>query len=830
MSEYWCLVLAAFAAAGLFVWIRIRYQLPLKRLISTLDLGADKDRPPDGWASPVVRRLTRRCLDYDKIFQIQQNELDRSQQNSDLLLDSLDLFVGFFSDKFTPRYINRYGRYRLDILDRPLEDVRLTQMLEPEFLRRLWVQLRRKGQVTGMDGHISLPLEGERDVRVSIIPIGRREHSVQTGYLVLAEDVSRQRRIELNLQNQIALSQHIFDTIPEFILVVDNNLTILFANDSVTRFTGVEKMLGRQIGTILSVQAQADGFDEYLRNAIKNRQPLNRINILNPIGAGNNFVDLLVKPLHRGRRQIGALILIRDVSEWRELTEEIRSLQTFTDKVINASPYALLSIDAADRITVWNKSAELLFHKKEQEVLNMELFHVVGALTPFRETITEVKIIGRAQFQAEQELVIHGESRLVNMNFYPIYNNGTNVVVSIEDVTTVRALQRSLTEAQKMGTLGMLTRGIVHDLNNMLTGILGRASILKKKIPAESDLQKDVEIIAQSGERVSELISRIHQFSKQRLDRERPVCLNQVVNQTMDLLKPNLQGIKVSIRENDPELWVIMDQTKISQIVVNLVVNARDAVKWCSQPELVLELSRQEIKGHARLIDGQYAQLQVADNGSGIASEHLAKIFEPFFSTKASEHGTGIGLATVQTLINEANGSIEVESVLGAGSTFTILLPGKEPQAPAAAERADASVQAGHALPGCVLLIDDEAVVRDIGMEMLETLGIQALTAVNGREGLRVYQENREQIDLILLDVEMPDMGGEETFDGLRELGCSCPIVIASGYNRDYLERQVFSRQLQYYLAKPFQIAQLSALLQELAEDGKIADHGDRNG
>jgi len=821
------LVLAALIGTGL--WYRLRYIYPLKRLFFLLDLGIDEDQKPGKWSAPLIQGIVRRCLEFDNIVKIHQKELDRSQDNFEMLLNSLDLFVGYFSNDFKPRYINRYGRYRLNILDQRIEELQLTQILEPEFLRRLWSQLRRQGQVLGIDGRITLPHEGERDVRVSILSL-THSHNESKEYLVLGEDVSQQRRVELNLQNQIALSQHIFDTIPEFILVIDNNMTILFANGSVTRFTGIEKMLGRSIGSILSVQAQADGFDDYLGNAIKNHQAVNRINIINPIGAGNNFVDLFVKPLHRGRRYIGALILIRDVTEWRELTEEIRSLQSFTDKVINASPYALLSVDTQDKVTVWNQSAETLFHRKEQKILNMDLYTVVSELTPFRELITEVKIIGRSQFQAEQELVIDGQPRLVNMNFYPIYNNGTNVVISIEDITAVRALQRSLSEAQKMGALGMLTRGIVHDLNNMLTGILGRASILRKKIPIDSDLQKDVEIIAQSGERVSELISRIHQFSRQRLDREKPVCLNQVVNQTLDLLKPNLSGIKVLIHELVPDLWVPMDQTKISQIVVNLVVNAKDAVKMSTRPELIITLDKRIIRKHAYLIESDYAELCVADNGSGIASEHLERIFEPFFSTKASDHGTGIGLATVQTLINEANGTIEVKSEINKGTEFTILLPAKEPQSIQASERSEKAELTEFILPKQVLIIDDEMVVRDIGAEMLETLGVRALTADSGEEGIRLYSEHREKIGLILLDVEMPGMGGEDTFEKLREEGCTCPVVISSGYNRDYLERQVFTRRLQYYLAKPFQMAQLSALLRELADDGVLVSQGGDHG
>lgn len=580
--------------------------------------------------------------------------------------------------------------------------------------------------------------------------------------------------------------------------------------------------------SILSVQAQADGFDEYLRNAIRSQEPVNRINILNPIGAGNTFVDLLIQPLLRGQKRIGALILIRDVTEWRELTEEIRSLQSFTDKVINASPYALLSIDAQDRITVWNRSAEALFDRKEKEALGENLFDAVEALAPYRETITEVKIIGRSQFQSERELEIRGQSRLVNMNFYPVYSNGTNVVVSIEDITAMRALQRSLSEAQKMGALGMLTRGIVHDLNNMLTGIIGRASILRKKIPADSDLQKDVDIITQSGEQVSELISRIHQFSRQRMEREKPVHFNQVVHQTLSLLRPNLQGITVQVVEKAFDLWVLMDQTKISQIVVNLVVNARDAMKRSQHPSLTVELDRRKVAGNEKLMDGEHVQLGVVDNGCGIPRENLDKIFEPYFSTKATEHGTGIGLATVHTLIGEAGGSIKVQSTLGEGTRFTILLPGIPPQG--RDDRQQSPEPKGFSLPGLVLLIDDESVVRDIGLEMLQALGVDSLTAAGGEEGLDLFEKNRERIALILLDVEMPGMGGEEVYERLHEMNCPCPVVIASGYNRDYLERQVFSSRIPYYLPKPFQINQLSALLRELDEAGAFRREGGHDG
>jgi nitrogen-specific signal transduction histidine kinase/ActR/RegA family two-component response regulator len=382
------------------------------------------------------------------------------------------------------------------------------------------------------------------------------------------------------------------------------------------------------------------------------------------------------------------------------------------------------------------------------------------------------------------------------------------VVIHIEDVSALKKLESSLLQAQKMESLGLLTSHIIHDFNNLLSGIMGYASLLEKKIADNPKVKKYVTTIINSSERASTLINQLLNFSRKKMAEKEIININDLIKESLDFLAMNLKMLNLDIQLYQSQILLQADKTKISQILINLIINARDALESAAKPILCIRTDLVDINNQSNLLDGQYALIEISDNGSGISRENQKKIFEPFFTTKGQGRGTGLGLAIVREIIKDYNGQIEVDSEIGQGTRFKILLPVFQQ------EMFQASVQEepqqAAPLEGLVLLIDDEEVVREIGSDMLKTLGLKCLTATNGTEGIEIFKKNSAEIKLVLLDIEMPGISGEKVFRILKELSPELRILIASGYGRDYLETEIFKSKISHFIPKPFKIEQLS--------------------
>jgi CheY-like chemotaxis protein len=286
------------------------------------------------------------------------------------------------------------------------------------------------------------------------------------------------------------------------------------------------------------------------------------------------------------------------------------------------------------------------------------------------------------------------------------------------------------------------------------------------------------------------------------------IDLNELIRESLDFLAMNLKVINLDTHLYQGQMLLQADKTKISQILINLIINARDALENAAKPIIGIRTDLVDINNQSNLLDGQYALIEISDNGSGISRENQKKIFEPFFTTKGQGRGTGLGLAIVREIIKDYNGQIELHSEIGQGTQFKILLPVFQQEMFQASAREE--IQPAAPLEGLVLLIDDEEVVREIGSDMLKTLGLKCLTAANGTEGIDLFKKNISEVKLVLLDIEMPGISGEKVFRILKDLRAEIPILIASGYGKDYLEAEIFKGKIHHFIPKPFKIEQLS--------------------
>ena len=384
----------------------------------------------------------------------------------------------------------------------------------------------------------------------------------------------------------------------------------------------------------------------------------------------------------------------------------------------------------------------------------------------------------------------------------------------IRDVTEKERFERQLQQAQKMEAIGTLAGGIAHDFNNLLMGIQGRASLLMAVIDKSHPQYDHLAGIEQYVQSAADLTKQLLGFARGGKYEVLPTDLNTIVAETANMFGRTRKEIRIE-KNLSADLWAVeVDRKQVEQILLNLFVNA-----WQAMPSggtLFLETANIEIGTDAavqyKFTPGRYVRASIKDTGCGMDEETRQRIFEPFFSTKERERGTGLGLASCYGIMKNHNGFIDVESEIGQGTTFGIYFPasGKE----ILAEPQDTSPAITG--KGTVLMVDDEQMILDVCAPMLASLGYSALTASTGRKALQIFQEKKEVIDLVILDMIMPDVGGGEVFDRMKAIDPSVQVLLSSGYSIDGQATEIISRGCDGFIQKPFNTKQLSEKLAEI--------------
>ena len=390
------------------------------------------------------------------------------------------------------------------------------------------------------------------------------------------------------------------------------------------------------------------------------------------------------------------------------------------------------------------------------------------------------------------------------------------------DLTARERYEDQLRQSQKMEAVGKLAAGIAHDFNNLLTAILGFADIAERPLPADSPSRPPLAQIRRSGQQAAALTRQLLAFARRQILQPVVLDLNGAISDLGTMLS-RLLGEDVTIRYAlAPDARrVRVDLAQIQQVIVNLAVNARDAMPRGG--ELSIETSNIAIGTTPQpavavpavsVPAGAYVSLAVSDTGEGIPDDVLGHIFEPFYTTKAMGQGTGLGLATVHGIVKQSGGDIQVRTAAGRGTTFTIYLPATD--APLPVDDSVVLADARTALPGTVLLIEDDDAVREFAREVLRSRGWRVIEAAGPTEALTICTEGDETFDVVVTDVVMPGLSGGELADRLEQLRPGVPVLFVSGYaDVDVIGRGQLraGRQL---LAKPFTGAELAYRVQEL--------------
>ncbi|MBP7563410.1 MAG: PAS domain-containing protein, partial [Candidatus Cloacimonetes bacterium] len=374
-------------------------------------------------------------------------------------------------------------------------------------------------------------------------------------------------------------------------------------------------------------------------------------------------------------------------------------------------------------------------------------------------------------------------------------------------------LTEQLLHSQKMDAIGQLAGGVAHDFNNVLSAIMGSAEMLKlSSLPQEKQLDF-INVIITAAKRAGDLTQKLLTFSRKGIKASTPVDCLKIVSDTISLLKHTLnKNISISMESRTTQHTIIGDDSLLQNALVNMGINASHAMPEGGSLIFTLEnLELDEEYCHLSPFDikpGTYLEISVRDTGIGMPPEILSRVFEPFFTTKDQGKGTGLGLAMVYGMVQEHGGAITVYSELGNGTVFHIYLPVVSD----ISRPADLHEETIYGT-GTILLIDDEELIRITASAILSSLGYQVILAENGEEGVLIFKENMGKIDLIILDMIMPVMGGRETFYHIREISESVPVIIASGFAKEEDMKALKKQGVGGFLQKPFRRAELAEMV-----------------
>lgn len=519
------------------------------------------------------------------------------------------------------------------------------------------------------------------------------------------------------------------------------------------------------------------------------------------------------------------LLLVQRLRSTNEKLEQQRSVfENFTA----LNPFGIVTFDREGKLLDCNKAATHIFGAPLPATYSLtcdEVFQKIKLLGKIKGVFTG-RVVHLGEVQYDTKLLKHVQlppkQISFRVTFFPILekDGSVNSIAGIyEDVTEKMKLEKQLARAQRMESIGTLAGGIAHDFNNILGGVLGNISLLKPKVPTDSPLQRYIVTIETSVRRAAQLTRQLLTFVRGDLVELKPTRINECIENVIRLVESSFDK-KIRVEHNlEPELLTVeCDAGQIEQAILNLCLNARDAMPTGGRISIGTRNLFVKEQGQmpglpAELEVGAYVVIAVSDNGSGMDENTLKRIFEPFFTTKPRGKGTGLGLAMVFGIIKNHGGHVDVQSEVGQGTTFYLYLNASLKAAEEAPKKKeDKTQQTGKE---CVLLVDDEDVIRDFAAETLRDRGYFVITAEDGAKAIEVFKNRPCEIDCVVSDMVMPNVGGREVFSTLKTLKPDVKFIFSSGYtDSDVLQDAVKRGQVQF-IQKPYTGDELCKLIRK---------------
>jgi two-component system, cell cycle sensor histidine kinase and response regulator CckA len=507
--------------------------------------------------------------------------------------------------------------------------------------------------------------------------------------------------------------------------------------------------------------------------------------------------------------------------------------KSFLRRVIDTDPNLIFVKDASGRFTLVNQAVA--------QIYGTNIENIIGKMdSDFNPQVEEVEcfrsddktVIEKQEdiFIAEEKITdAAGQIHWLQTIKRPLKltEDGPVQVLGVAtDITETKKLHEQLLQAQKMEAIGQLAGGVAHDFNNYLTGIIGYTGMLKICANQPKEVENTAQLIESIAQKAAQLTEKLLGFARKGKHQNISVDLHNSIRETITLLSRTIEKDITIIQHfcaDNP--FTTGDPMQIQQVILNLALNARDAIRAKNEVNFkgrievgtcIVKIPDEYKLEQSLLPPGQYLMLQVKDNGCGIDSSIQDRIFEPFFTTKEQSKGTGMGLAMVYGIVKNHGGALDVKSSPNVGTSFSIFLPSSKPPLKNKIEIERKLTVSGQ---GHILIVDDHQVIRDVTSRMLVSLGYDVVTARDGLDALKYYRENWSEIDLVILDMIMPNMGAKECFRELKQINPNVRAILSTGYDNNHSVQEILNEGMCEFVQKPYHIQKLSEIVDRVLHE-----------
>jgi PAS domain S-box-containing protein len=513
-------------------------------------------------------------------------------------------------------------------------------------------------------------------------------------------------------------------------------------------------------------------------------------------------------------------LVVRDITDRRRAEERIEEQA----ELLNIANDAIVVRDLEDRITYWNQGAERLYGWSESQALGRHAAEIMDKpLSPeLDQAHTALRTVG--EWSGELRQIAKDGTELIVASRWKVVRDQADVpkakLIINTDITEKKRLEMQFLHSQKLEAIGTLAGGVAHDFNNLLTVIAGFSDLLLKRAPLDEANAELLREIRKASDKASILTRQLLAFSRKQMLRPQVVDLNQLIEDMRNMLRRLIgEDIQFLARLHERPCPVKADPGQLEQVVLNLVVNARDAMPTGGRLEIetsIQDLPSAAASGPSSMEPGRYARLSLTDSGHGMSPQTKARIFEPFFTTKEVGKGTGLGLAAVYGIVKQSGGQVEVDSAPGTGTRFTIYLPCVE-SVPAPPRKSSAILGVLHATE-TILLVEDEECVRTLARHTLQANGYEVIEAKDGAEALTMARDHDGPIHALVTDVVMPKLSGRELAEALGRQRPAVKVLYLSGYTGEAIRRYGVSDEEMDVLQKPFSPMELARRVREMLD------------
>ncbi len=647
-----------------------------------------------------------------------------------------------------------------------------------------------------------------------------------------AVDITSMKRAEEERIKAEERYRRLLDNLLEGCRVVDFNWKYLYANEAATRHVGValERMVGRTMMDVYPGIENSEIFRTY-RRVMEERIP-QHFEAENPAGS-QRWYELRVTPVPEG-----IFIMSLDITERRRAEAALQENERRLTQAVQVAKIGIFDHDHIHNTVTWSPQLRAFHRFAEDAPLLLEdikaLIHPADLERVERAVARAHDPAGNGLYDIEYRLLFpDGEVRWLRVQARTFFEGEgkdrrpAHTVGAMHDITVEKqaweekaTLEMQLARAQKMESIGRLAGGVAHDFNNMLTVILGYAALIKAGLAPKAKWRREIENIEKAAQHSKDITAQLLTFSRQQMIAPRLLNLNELVTDLRQTLSHLVrEDIELAFHPQ-ADLWnVLADPAQVKQILLNLVINARDAMPHGGTLAIEtgnVSVSAEDCRFEAGARPGEYVVLSVSDTGVGMSTETLARIFEPFFTTKKRDQGTGLGLATVYGITKQSGGFLNVYSEINRGSTFKIYIP----RMAAETQEQDRGVRARPQGQGGILVMEDDELVRQVVAHALSAIGYTPLVASSPEEAIDLCSQSGSQIRLVLTDVIMPRVNGAQLQERLKFLRPDLKVLYMSGYTANVISNHGVLKQGINFIQKPFTLEQLAQKLDEILTSG----------